>query len=79
MQRSPSAAGSLAALAMLPTKPAEDFDLVREIDCVLPTEVQEQRVSNLIQSLLVAVCLRKPLSPCSVPYHMIFSLNRFSA
>lgn len=43
------------------TKPADEFDLVRDIDAVLPMEVQEQRVSGLLQSLLVAVCL--PLTP----------------
>ena len=47
---------------MLPTKPADQFDLVRDLDCVLPVEVQEQRVSNLLQSLLVAVCLRESLA-----------------
>lgn len=42
-------------------KNTEHFDLVRDIDSVLPMEVQEQRMSGLIQSLLVAVCL--PLTP----------------
>ena len=44
-------------------KNTEHFDLVRDIDSVLPMEVQEQRMSGLIQSLLVAVCLREPPSP----------------
>ena len=44
-------------------KPADHFDLVRDLEQVLPQEVQEQRLSNLIQSLLVAVCLREPPSP----------------
>ena len=47
---------------MLRTRPADQFDLVQDLDCVLPTEVQEQRVSGLIQSLLVAVCLRESLA-----------------
>lgn len=46
-------------------KPANDFDLVRDIDSVLPMEVQEQRVSGLVQSLLVAVCLRESLTTCA--------------
>ncbi|KAL3150270.1 Boron transporter 1 [Trebouxia sp. C0010 RCD-2024] len=53
--------GSLQALELLPMKPAHHFDLVRDLEQVLPQEVQEQRLSNLIQSLLVAVCL--PLTP----------------
>ena len=60
-------AGSLQALELLPTKPGDQFDLVRDLDCLLPVEVQEQRLSNLLQSLLVAVCLRE-LSP-SPPLH----------
>ena len=52
-------AGGLQALELLPTKPGDQFDLVRDLDCVLPVEVQEQRLSNLLQSLLVAVCLRE--------------------
>ena len=44
-----------------PSKAAEPFDLVRQIDQVLPMEVQEQRVSNLLQSLMVALCLRESL------------------
>lgn len=42
---------------------SQPFDLVREVDQVLPMEVQEQRVSNLLQSLMVALCLGKPLTP----------------
>lgn len=70
----PAAAGSLDALAMLSTEPSEDFDLVREIDCILPTEVQEQRVSNLLQSLLVAVCLRESLVLHAVPFQKLPSV-----
>ena len=59
-------AGSLQALELLPSKPGDHFDLVRDLDCVLPVEVQEQRLSNLLQSLLVAVCLREH-SPSPLP------------
>jgi len=33
------------------------FDVKKEIDDLLPVEVKEQRVSNLLQSLMVAGCL----------------------
>ncbi len=52
------------------SKSLDQFDLVRDIDRVLPMEVQEQRMSGLIQSLLVAVCLRE-LSP--QPLHSYFT------
>lgn len=60
---------------------------MRDIDAVLPMEVQEQRVSGLLQSLLVAVCLRKlvlamqqmppPLFPPLTPHEWLnaYTLN----
>lgn len=66
-------AGSLQALELLPTKPADHFDLVRDLEQVLPQEVQEQRLSNLIQSLLVAVCLRKFPFSCLMPWVSVSS------
>ena len=45
-------------------KSLEEFDLIRDVDQVIPMEVKEQRMSNLLQSLMVALCLRKhPLPP----------------
>ena len=74
-------AGSLQALQLLPTKPGDHFDLVRDLDCVLPVEVQEQRVSNLLQSLLVAVCLREnspsqPPSPFPFLHDILYTWDR---
>lgn len=51
-------------------KAAEDFDLVRDIDQVLPIEVKEQRMSNLLQSLMIALCLRKFCSSCHFHFDM---------
>ena len=33
------------------------FDIEKEIDDLLPVEVKEQRVSNLLQSLMVGGCV----------------------
>ena len=33
------------------------FDIEKDIDDLLPVEVKEQRVSNLLQSLMVGVCV----------------------
>ena len=40
-------------------KSPDEFDLIRDIDQVIPIEVKEQRMSGLLQSLMIALCLRK--------------------
>ena len=40
-------------------KSPDELDLVRDIDQVIPIEVKEQRMSGLLQSLMIALCLRK--------------------
>lgn len=34
-----------------------NFDIGKDIDLLLPIEVKEQRLSNLLQSLLVGLCV----------------------
>lgn len=43
---------------------AEAFDVDRELDALTETEVVEQRVSGLLQSLLTGACVGAP-PPCS--------------
>ena len=40
-------------------KSPDEFDLIRDIDQVIPIEVKEQRMSGLLQSVMIALCLRK--------------------
>ena len=59
--------------------PTHVLEVERQLDSFLPTEVQEQRMSGLIQSLLCAACLGEPWLVDPLPAQRVAGVHSLPA